>query len=223
MADPRLRSIYFNAGRLFNSKRYANTKVWEIAKASDIATGTVYNLFTSKKAILTFVIHASLDRDYLDSEIELPVGEADMKLLVDLSNRTYNSFFDNVLRVADENGKIIKSFRQLITEMFDIHADTLLATGNIETNAAILPELARIFFPMRQRYFLAMEKALMLYAEAGEIRKIEYPLVHVQSIIDISTWWAMNAYIAMPNLVVPREKAREIAVDLITRAYLNDR
>ena len=32
------------------TKRYANTKVAEIAAASGIATGTIYNLFTSKKS-----------------------------------------------------------------------------------------------------------------------------------------------------------------------------
>jgi hypothetical protein len=56
--------------------------------------------------------------------------------------------------------------------------------------------------------------------EVGEIRRLEYPRVHVQSINDILTWWAMNAYIAMPDVSVPRETAREIAVDLVARAYL---
>jgi hypothetical protein len=38
MADARLHSIYFHAGRLFNTKRYVGTKVSEIAKAAGVAT-----------------------------------------------------------------------------------------------------------------------------------------------------------------------------------------
>ncbi|SDX49155.1 TetR/AcrR family transcriptional regulator [Paenibacillus sp. CF384] len=219
MVDERLRSIYFHAGRLFNTKRYANTKVSEIAVAAGIATGTIYNLFASKKAILTFVIRASLEKDYLDSEIALPVEEADMKHLYNLCEKLNERVFGEVLRITDVDGAIIKSFTQMVADIFDMSADILLATGNIETNASILRELANSFFPARDEFFRVFEHNLNLYMAAGEIRKLDYPRVHVQSINDILTWWAMNANIAMPEISVPRAAAREIAVDLVARAY----
>ncbi|GFN32285.1 TetR family transcriptional regulator [Paenibacillus xylaniclasticus] len=222
MADARLHSIYFHAGRLFNTKRYANTKVSEIAAAAGIATGTIYNLFTSKKAILTFVIRASLDKDYLDSDISLPIEDADMNHLNDLCVKLYNRIFNDVLRIVDEEGAIIKSFKQMISDIFDMNADVLLATGNIETNASILRELANAFFPAKERFFQVFEHNLTIYMEAGEIQKLDYPRVHVQCINDILTWWAMNANILMPDISVPRDKARETAVDLVTRAYFID-
>lgn len=221
MADSRLHSIYFHAGRLFNTKRYANTKVSEIAKAADVATGTVYNLFTSKKAILTFVIRASLDKEYLDGDIELPVEEADMKLLLELWSRL-SERVNRIMQVTDANKNIVKGFTQIITELFDFHADVLLGTNNIEHNANILRELANVFFPAREGFFKVMENILNVYMEAGEIRQLEHPRVHIQSINDILTWWAMNAYIAMPDVSVPREAARDIAVDLVARAYLTN-
>ncbi|SFS63998.1 TetR/AcrR family transcriptional regulator [Paenibacillus sp. BC26] len=220
MADERLRSIYFHAGRLFNTKRYANTKVSEIAEAAGVATGTIYNLFTSKKAILTFVIRASLEKDYLDSEIALPVEEADMKHLYSLCEKLNDRIFGDVLRITDADGSIIKSFTQMVADIFDMSADILLATGNIETNASILRELANSFFPARDQFFRIFENNLMTFMEAGEIRKLDYPRVHVQSINDILTWWAMNANIAMPEISVPRAAARDIAVDLVARAYV---
>jgi AcrR family transcriptional regulator len=146
MSDPRLHSIYFHAGRLFNTKRYANTKVSEIAAAAGVATGTIYNLFTSKKAILTFVIRASLDNDYLGGEIELPVGETDPKLLLSLTSRLYDRVFNRILRITDADGRIVTGFTQMIADLFDMEADTLLATNNIEHNAGILRELANVFF-----------------------------------------------------------------------------
>lgn len=220
MADQRLQKIYMAAGRLFNNKRYANTKVAEIAAAAGIATGTIYNLFTSKKAILTFVIQVSLDKEYLNRDIILPIEETDKEVLIALTNQAMVRVFNHILNITDENGLICKSFIQFISEIFDMNADYLLATNNIEHNANILKDLATIFFPSQVRFLNKVEENLKLYMEAGEIRQLEYPRVHVQSINDILTWWAMNAYIAMPDISVPRETAKQIAVDLVAHAYL---
>lgn len=221
MADSRLHSIYFHAGRLFNTKRYANTKVSEIAASSGIATGTVYNLFASKKAILTFVIRASLDKEYLDGDIELPVEEADTKLLLELWARL-NDRLNHIIQVTGDGEDGTKGFSQIISELFDFHADVLLGTNNIEHNADILRELADVFFPALERFYKDMECMLKFYMEAGEVRQLEHLQVHIQSINDILTWWAMNAYIAMPEVSVQRETARDIAVDLVARAYLTN-
>lgn len=220
MADPRLHGIYFAAGRLFNTKRYAKTMVSEIASAAGVATGTIYNLFTSKKAILTFVIRASLEKGYLDGDMPLPIEEADSKELLALFNRESGKIVSDLLRITDYQGNIRRDFVQLISDLFDMHADTLLATNNIEHNASLLPELAQAFFPLRVQVVQSLEESLKLYMAAGEIRQLEYPRIHVQSITDVLTWWAMNAYIAMPDISVPREVAKKIAVDLLAHAYL---
>lgn len=192
----------------------------EIAAAAGVATGTVYNLFTSKTAILTFVIRVSLDKDYLDGDIELPVEEADIKLLLALFARLDDRIFNHIMQVTIIDGKANKTFTQMVSDIFDMEADTLLATNNIEHNAGILRELADVFFPARAKFLQVMEKNLNIYMEAGEIRQLDYPRVHVQCINDMLTWWAMNAYIAMPDISVPRETAKKIAVDLVARAYL---
>lgn len=220
MADERLRNIYFHAGRLFNTKKYVNTKVSEIAEAAGVATGTIYNIFTSKKAILTFVIRGSLEKGYLDSDITLPVEEADMNDLIRLVHELQERIFNDIMRIEDGKGNIIKSFREMIADLFDMSADILLATGNIEANANILGPLADVFFPAREKFFQTFERNLKIYMEAGEIRPLDYPRVHVHCINDILTWWAMNANILMPEASVSRESAREIAIDLVTRAYL---
>lgn len=220
MSDPRLHSIYMAAGRLFNRRGYADTKVSEIAAEAGIATGSVYNLFTGKKSILTFVIRASLETGYLDSDMALPIEEADSSLLMRLWKQAYDKIANHILKITGPDGTINRSFVQMVSDLFDMSADYLLAFGNIERNADLLRELADAFLPARIEAFVTVEKNLKLYEEAGEIRKIDYSLVHVQSILDILTWWAMNAYIAMPEVSVPREIAKKIAVDLLSHAYL---
>lgn len=218
MADPRLHDIYLAAGRLFNTKRYANTKVTEIAEATGIATGTIYNLFTSKKAILTFVIRASLDQGYLRTDIPLPIEEADRGLLVELFAKLHDRM-SGILNIADADGNMRRGFEEMISDLFDFHADTLLATGNIEQNADLLRELANPFFTALTEFRQAVEDNLKFYMAAGEIRQLEYPHMHVQCIIDVLTWWAMNAYISR-KISVPREIAKRTTVDLLTHAYL---
>ena len=220
MIDPKLYDVYLAAGRLFNTKRYANTKMSEIAAAAGIATGTIYNLFTSKKALLTFVIRASLEEGYVRSDLTLPIEETDKAVLMQLLEQACEKIEGNVLKITDVNGSINKSFVQMVSDIFDMSADYLLAFNNIEHNAKLLRELADVFFPSRIRFLQAAEENLRLYMAAGEIRRLDYPRIHVQSINDILTWWAMNASIALPDISVPREVAKEIAVDLVARAYL---
>ncbi|MNG05882.1 hypothetical protein D3C84_890960 [compost metagenome] len=131
--------------------------------------------------------------------------------------------FNDILRITDAKGSISKRFKQMVSDIFDMSADILLATGNIETNASILRELANTFIPAKDKFFQVFEHNLTVYMEAGEIQKLDYPRVHVRCINDILTWWAMNANILMPDRSVPRDAAREIAVDLVARAYLIDR
>lgn len=213
--DPRLKDIYFHAGRLFNTKRYTNTKVSDIAKAAGIATGSIYNLFKGKKAILTFVIRVSFDKEYLTGDIAIPIKEEDPQFLLKL----FREYLKNSHFIRNVGGEVHYGFVDYISDLFDIHADILLATNNIEHNADLFPELADEFFRIKEGHFSEMENMLVAYMNAGEIRQLSYPRVHIQCITDILTWWAMNAFIALPDISVPRETAKKIAVDLVLRAY----
>lgn len=222
MADERLRKIYYVAGRLFNRKLYANTQVAEIAAEAGIATGSMYTLFAGKKAVLTFVIRASLEKGYLDKELALPLQEDSPAVLQALADAYYQSFFGQEMCIANEQGDIVRPFPELMRQIFDMNAETLLATNNIESNADKLPALADAFFAAREQFFGLLEENLRLYEAAGIIRPLTHRRLHVQSIVDILTWWAMNAYVALPDQAVPRDEAREIAVGLVVRAYAAD-
>lgn len=76
MNNPRLEKIYQEAGRLFLTKGYVNTKMAEIAKASGIAVGTMYSAFTGKDAVFSFVLHATLEPEYFSGDVTLPLKPA---------------------------------------------------------------------------------------------------------------------------------------------------
>ena len=219
MNNTRLRKIYQEAGRLFNNKGYANTKMAEIAKASGIAVGTMYSSFTGKDAVLSFVIYATLDKDYLSSDITLPIKPIEASRLIELLKKVLDHASTSVLNVTDESGNIRKSFPELMDGLFDLFADYLLAFDNIETNAGVLEELNEIYWPQKMAYFGELGDYLRLYMKAGQIRELTHLQSHVLFLTNTLTWWALNANLSFPEEPVPREVAKEFCLGMIRRAY----
>ncbi len=221
MSDARLEKIYLEAGRLFNTKGYINTKVSEIAEAAGVATGTMYNLFSGKEAILSFIIQATLDKKWLKQDINLPIKQMDVAILQNSLKNVFDEINSSIMEIADEKGRICKSFPTFVSEIFDMCADYLLAFNNIETNAGVLEELWQDFLSARTNFYEKLEDNLKCYIEDGQIRQIDYLPLHVENIIHILTWWSVNSYMSMPQITVTREVAKEIGVGMIVRAYGN--
>lgn len=219
MNNQRLQKIYQEAGRLFNKNGYANTKMAEIAKASGIAVGTMYSSFTGKDAVLSFVIYATLDKDYLSSDITLPVKPVDSSTLIMLLRRVLDNAFDTIMKITDERGNICKDFSKLMDELFDLFADYLLAFDNIESNTGVLEELSEEYLPRKMAYFEELGNCLRLYMENGCIQKLTHISSHVTFLTDTLTWWALNSNLSIPNEPVPRNEAKEICMGIIQRAY----
>ena len=219
MNNPRLQKIYLEAGRLFDENGYANTKMAEIAKASGIAVGTMYSAFTGKDAVLSFVIYATLDKDYLSSEITLPIKPIDAPNLIGALRKVLNNASDSILNITDDKGNVCKDFFKLIEELFDFFADYLLALDNIEKNAGILEELSEEYLPQKWAYFKQLGDYLKLYMEIGQIQKLTHISSHVLFLTNTLTWWALNSNLSFPQEPIPRDVAKEICIGIIKRAY----
>lgn len=218
MNNLRLQKIYLEAGRLFDENGYANTKMAEIAKASGIAVGTMYSAFTGKDAVLSFVIYATLDKDYLSNEITLPIKPIESAKLI-MQLRRVIDIVENVMHVTDTEGNICKDFLTLIGELFDIFAEYLLALDNIEKNAGVLEELSEEYLPRKMSYFEEMGNLLKLYMEHGKIRKFTHISSHVLFLTNTLTWWALNANLSFPEEPISRAEAKEFCVGMLQRAY----
>jgi len=211
MSDNRLKSVYEAASFLFITKGFANTQVSEIAKRANIATGTVYNLFTSKKAILQLVLHATFSMDYLDSEISLPVKEFDIEQIVDELSQVID------LVLTELAGK--SSFVDLFATLFDYTARYQVAFNTINNNQAALERVEERYRVAVNQIYVLFENKLMEAISNKEIRDIDMPALHIRNIIEIITWWSMYLPYREPGLNVPAGKAKEIAVDVLTHAY----
>lgn len=219
MNNAKLQKIYSEAGRLFNKNGYANTKMAEIAKASGIAVGTMYSAFTGKDAVLSFVIYATLDKNYLSSEIQLPIKPFELSKLMALLTNVIDNTFGSILNITDNKGNICKNFLKLMDELFDLFADYLLAFDNIEKNTGVLEELSEIYWPQKLAYFEKLGNYLQLYMDNGQIRKLTHISSHVLFLTDTLTWWALNSNLSIPNEPIQRDVAKEICMGIIKRAY----
>ena len=222
MTNPRLEKIYQEAGRLFLTKGYANTKMAEIAKASGIAVGTMYSAFSGKDAVFSFVLHATLDPEHFSDNVILPIKPAMALELIPLLKKL-DKILDSIMIITDDNGNIHKDFPTLTGELFDFFADYLFATDNIKKNAEIYHELREVYFPSEKKYFLKLNDCLKRYMEAGQIRSFDHMMSHASYLTDTMTWWALNASMQNPAEPVPHDTAKEICIGIVQRAYQTDR
>lgn len=218
MQDQRLYTIYLEAGRLFNAKGYAETKMAEIAKAAGIAVGTMYSLFTGKEAVLSFVIQATLDKDFFTYDIIFPIKPAEVAVLLNHLKRVIDSV-DSILNITDEKGNISTDFPTLMENIYDFFSDYLIAFDNIERNAGILEELSQEYLPKKKQFFENIGTCMKQYKDAGQIWSFDYNEAHIVFLIDTLTWWALNSRLSFPEIPIDPNTAKETCMGIVRRAY----
>lgn len=219
MADKRLNAVYEAASFLFVRKGYANTQVSEIAEKANIATGTIYNLFAGKKAILHFVLLCSFDKHYLDREISLPIKEVDDELIIQHLCQIVEKLFSKI-EEKTKDGEPALSFVDMFSTAFDCAASYNVGFNIISYNISALEEVKKVYMKFSYRVHEIFEENLLYYIKRGEVRKVELPELHIRNILEGITWWSMYLPYQVPDINVPVDKAKEIAVDIIKNAYL---
>lgn len=219
MADQRLKAVYEAASFLFIKKGYENTQVSEIAKKANIATGTVYNLFTGKKSIIHFVLLATFDKDYLEGDITLPIQEMDDEILLGHQNRILEELFSQIDRKT-KDGKPRITFMELLSKVFDYAAQYQVAFNIINDNRRALPDLEGVYRDYVNRLYKLFSDNISYYISINEIRTIELPELHIRNIMEGITWWSMYLPYQALDSNVPTHKAKEIALDILKHSYL---
>lgn len=219
MADQRLKEVYAAASFLLTKQGYTNTQVSQIAKKANIATGTIYNLFTGKKSILHFVLMSSFDKHYLDGDITLPVKEVDTELIIQHLSQIVDKLFLQIERKA-KNGEPVQSFADMLSTLFDCTASYHVAFSIINDNRSALLEVEEKYRQYVNHLYKVIEENLLYYIERGEVRKVELPRLHIRNILEGISWWAMYLPYQEPSMTVPVYVAKDIALDILKHAYL---
>ncbi|HEY5563629.1 MAG TPA: TetR/AcrR family transcriptional regulator [Clostridiaceae bacterium] len=224
MYQDQLKLIYKEAGYLFTVKGYGGTQISQIAKAVGIATGSIYNIFKSKKAVLTFVLRCSLDKEYIESNITFPIEEMNTRELINIFHSNIEKGFE-LINLSTTHGTVKPGFKDMLSNLFDLEAEYRVAFNVINANYDIdcVKELASLFYFSKARMLEVFEKNIDIYIKNGEVRNISYPKLHIESLTEIIAWWAMHIGDRNPDISVETSKAKEIAIDLVMRAYASDK
>jgi AcrR family transcriptional regulator len=224
MYQDQLKPIYKEAGFLFTVKGYSRTQISQIAKAVGIATGSMYHIFRSKRAILTFVLRCSLDKEYIDSDIIFPIEEMNTRQLTKLFHSNIENGLD-LINICTSDGTEKPGFKDMLSNLFDLEAEYRVAFNVINANYDIdcVKELASLFYSSKARMLEIFEKNINIYIKNGEVRNISYPKLHIESLTEIIAWWAMHIGDRNPDISVETSRAKEIAIDLVMRAYASDK
>jgi AcrR family transcriptional regulator len=219
--DQRLKAVYDAASHLFLSRGYAHTQVSQIAEAANIATGTIYNLFTGKGSILTFVLLATLDKTYWEQELPLPIKEASTATVVRQLSAITDGVFSKIDARTPQN-EPTSSFTEMLSILFDDAAEYQVAFNIINRNSEALGEIARHYARAVDRLYQVMERNLLYYIEVGEVRDVAFPALHLYNMLESIVWWAMQIPYQAGDMNIPVAKAKEIALDVLTHAYVTD-
>lgn len=219
MADRRLQDVYDAASFLFVKQGYERTQVSEIAERAGVATGTMYNLFSGKKAILDFVLLSTFDRDYLHRDVLLPVQEVESAVLINHLSRVANDLLSQLENRASDGGPAL-TFSETLGVFFDYAANYQIAFNTINDNRAALRDVEQVYRKHVNKLYKVIEDNLRLCIKRGEVRQVELPGLHIRNIIEGITWWAMHLPYQVADMNVDPAHAKQIALDVLRHAYL---
>ncbi|MDP2856628.1 MAG: helix-turn-helix domain-containing protein [Bacillota bacterium] len=216
-SDPRLWGVYSAASHLFIKRGYAATHVSDIAEAAGIATGSVYNLFSGKKAVLHYVVHSTLlGQPAIADPAELPIPvipELDIA-------ETMTQKADALFKRLKPPGQVPIPFGDMLEVLFDCIASYQVAFNLINKNPDVLPHLHEQYQQYMKRLYRVTEECLRHGIADGAVRPVCYPELHVRNILEDIAWWAMLLPYEEVSVQLSVEVAREAALDTLRHAYL---
>ena len=220
MVDTRITRIYDVASRMFILQGYSLTQIDHIVKEAGISVGSLYDLFSGKKAILKFILKCTIDPAFMDHDIKLPITEDlfenlndEVKIFLEEKDRQ----FSEPLAQQAEN----YSFEQMLTDAFDVIQRYRIGCLIIEKSPSSYGRLFEYYRNYRKRFYVSILEFLKLYTEKGVIRKVESLELAVIFIIESMTWWAMDIrYDTFEPLDhISDEIAKRTCLDTLVNAY----
>jgi len=219
MTDYRFEKIYQSASKFLIKQGYKNTQVSDIAKDAGIATGSIYNLFAGKKAILTFVVYYNL----MDGQIDItsPFAPVETSLMVEQLKANVDPFLEEIKKVNKE-GHPNLSFEEMLSTLFDLVAKYQQAFSIINDHKSVLPELEAVYRSYVDDLYEIILRNLEAYKKDGRIRSIDFLPLHIRNILEGITWWAMYVPYEDDNssISITKEEAKIQALAVLTKGYI---
>lgn len=213
--------LFYNAGsRLFINKGFARTQIKDIAKEIGLSTGMLYQYFTSKRDILSFIMKCTIDPSVLEQDYEYPITT---NLFGNLDDEIKTAFETNQaqlgIHLADKAAGY--ALAKMFSDAYDVIAKYGVGCLVIEHNTEDLAELASYYRDYRRRYFEQVKEYVEIYIEKEEFRKVDDVYYSTRAIVEIMAWWGMHINNDAFEIddTITQDKAKAICMDVLLNAY----
>ena len=216
--NKRLEAIYDSASILFIQQGYSRTRINHIADSIGVSVGTIYHDFTSKKAVMQFVIKCTISPEFKEREIKRPISE---DIFADLDSEIENTFDSALNNFAVNLSDSTYKFELFISDAFDLISRYAVCILFIEKNQYDFAKLADLHERFRTRFFNMMTKYFNRYIHQDIIRIPKYTEYAVLHIIETLTLWGMDMRYKNYNMLnISLETAKDVVLDNLVPAYL---
>ncbi|NLZ46662.1 MAG: TetR/AcrR family transcriptional regulator [Clostridiales bacterium] len=215
----RIKAIADAATSLFLTQGYSKSQISHIAKAVGVSVGTIYHDFIGKKEIMHYILKCTIDPDFADRELELPISdkhfiglEQDIVKVFEKSEVDFRKYL-----VSDINNY---SFELLISDAFDMLSKYAVGCLFIEKNQFDFKLLAKHYKSYRKSFLLAMTNYIKAFIANETVRNLENVELTTILIVEILSWWTMDMrYTSFETSNISPDIAKKVCMDNIISAY----
>lgn len=218
--ENRLELIYDAASQLFINKGFARTQIRDIAKEIGLSTGMIYQYFSGKKDILSFILKGTIDPGFFERELHFPIDSSVFDNLDDEIMETFEKNQENFDSHLKDNTEDY-SLAEMLSDAFDIVSKYSVSCLIIEHNEADLRDLSFYYRDYRKRYFSQVQQYIKLFIEKDEFREVDNLFYTTRAVVESIAWWGMHIkYDAFEkDSTISMQQAKDICLDLLLHAY----
>ncbi|VDG24385.1 TetR/AcrR family transcriptional regulator [Lactiplantibacillus mudanjiangensis] len=187
----KLTRILASAQAQFIVPGFADTKMVNIAKAADVAVGTLYTLVKSKSELLTLLFATTLDPTIITQPLQLPWRPLTNAELVAQTKQAYQTATRSLL-TSIQTSPVDNQFDTLVTELFTTFDRFGAYFLTLERNPQMNPELMTLYRHYRQQLYHTISRILGQLSAKNVIRPLPNPTADAFIIIDEIFWWSAH-------------------------------
>lgn len=216
LAVDKRESISKEAEWYFIKKGYHNTQISDIAKSAGIAVGSIYKIFTGKKALFQYVVLRIFEKtDAMDIESN-PIKEISDEQFNQILEEKLSFYFSESLPQLSES----ESFKSFLSVIFDTINSYGAAFLIFERNSLDFEKSCNIYYKHRLTFLKHFELCMKKYQDKGEIRPLENLQQHARLVVETMSFWGMHIKYDIGDISVSEETSKQVVLDSMLHAYL---
>ncbi len=221
----RMARILEGAETLFLRAGYRRTQMADIAKETRIASGTLYNYFSSKEALFDFLLRRHMLQLPRSEWPEIPVptpAPGSILSLLKVEGRRVSSLPTLMAAINREECKNPRSeLGQIVREYYRTHTTFQVLISLVESSALDWPELAKLY---RKEVITTLEQDFIAYLRKrirqGHFKPLPDLLASVRLIWETVHWFARIRPNDPRAKKISNKAAEETVVEALTRVFV---